>query len=189
MQISGYSSAAMLAYRSSGMKQKAGTVKMQDFSQMVQNTSAQATSQTDKTAATKEVSEVDEMAAFKQEIYEELAEIDKMNSSAILSYSVPPIAKKLWIGFVQMQELLMGFHLVSMLQQQLQELEQLATGQMFTMMIVQQPKPLKRIWLIRRQKVHFIIQIAPMLTVEPHSARGTASMWQVNAKSGNSCRR
>ena len=47
MQISGYSSAAMLAYRSSGMKQKAGTVKMQDFSQMVQNTSAQATSQTD----------------------------------------------------------------------------------------------------------------------------------------------
>ena len=38
MQISGYSSAAMLAYRSSGMKQKAGTVKMQDFSQMVQNT-------------------------------------------------------------------------------------------------------------------------------------------------------
>ena len=61
---------------------------MQDFSQMVQNTSAQATSQTDKTAATKEVSEVDEMAAFKQEIYEELAEIDKMNSSAILSNSV-----------------------------------------------------------------------------------------------------
>ena len=44
MQISGYSSAAMLAYRSSGMRQKAGTVKMQDFSQMVQNTSAQATS-------------------------------------------------------------------------------------------------------------------------------------------------
>lgn len=55
---------------------------------MVQNTSAQATSQTDKTAATKEVSEVDEMAAFKQEIYEKLAEIDKMNSSAILSNSV-----------------------------------------------------------------------------------------------------
>ena len=88
MQISGYSSAAMLAYRSSGMKQKAGTVKKQDFSQMVQNTSAQATSKTDKTAATKEVYEVDEMAAFKQEIYEELAEIDKMNSSAILSNSV-----------------------------------------------------------------------------------------------------
>ncbi|MFR0800017.1 MAG: hypothetical protein ACLSHX_02915 [Suilimivivens sp.] len=58
MQISGYSSAAMLAYRSSGMKQKAGTVKKQDFSQMVQNTSAQATSQTDKTAATKEVSKL-----------------------------------------------------------------------------------------------------------------------------------
>ena len=34
-------------------------------------------------------------------------------------------------------------------------------------------KAAKRIWLIRRQKVHFIIQIAPMLTVEPHSARGT----------------
>ena len=85
---------------------------------MVQNTSAQATSQTDKTAATKEVSEVDEMAAFKQEIYEELAEIDKMNSSAILlsnsahiiedgfkrmKEKIPPIAKKLWIGFVQIQ--------------------------------------------------------------------------------------
>ena len=27
------------------------------------------------------------------------------------------------------------------------------------------------------------------LTVEPHSARGTESMWQVNAKSGNLCRR
>ena len=202
MQISGYSSAAMLAYRSSGMKQKAGTVKMQDFSQMVQNTSAQATSQTDKTAATKEVSEVDEMAAFKQEIYEELAEIDKMNSSAILSNSVhitedgfkrmkedPAYRKEIMDWLRADEELLMGFHLVSMLQQQLQELEQLATGQMFTMMIVQQPKPLKRIWLIRRQKVHFIIQIAPMLTVEPHSARGTESMWQVNAKSGNLCRR
>ena len=177
MQISGYSSAAMLAYRSSGMKQKAGTVKMQDFSQMVQNTSAQATSQTDKTAATKEVSEVDEMAAFKQEIYEELAEIDKMNSSAILSNSVHITED----GFKRMKE--------DPAYQQLQELEQLATGQMFTMMIVQQPKPLKRIWLIRRQKVHFIIQIAPMLTVEPHSARGTESMWQVNAKSGNLCRR
>ena len=88
MQISGYSSAAMLAYRSSGMKQKAGTVKKQDFSQMVQNTSAQATSQTDKTAATKEVSEVDEMAAFKQEIYEELAEINGMGSFKVLSNSV-----------------------------------------------------------------------------------------------------
>ena len=202
MQISGYSSAAMLAYRSSGMKQKVGTVKKQDFSQMVQNTSAQATSQTDKTAATKEVSEVDEMAAFKQEIYEELAEIDKMNSSAILSNSVHITED----GFKRMKEdpayrkeimdwlradarashgVPFGVHVTTTLQ----ELEQLATGQMFTMMIVQQPKPLKRIWLIRRQKVHFIIQIAPMLTVEPHSARGTESMWQVNAKSGNLCRR
>ena len=61
---------------------------MQDFSQMVQNTSAQATSQTDKTAATKEVSEVDEMAAFKQEIYEELAAFNEnaMNSLT-LGYS------------------------------------------------------------------------------------------------------
>ncbi len=129
---------------------------MQDFSQMVQNTSAQATSQTDKTAATKEVSEVDEMAAFKQEIYEELAEIDKMNSSAILSNSVhitedgfkrmkedPAYRKEIMDWLRADARASHGFHLVSMLQQQLQELEQLATGQMFTMMIVQQPKPLK----------------------------------------------
>lgn len=88
MQIGGYSSATVLAYRASGMKQKANSVKMQDFSQMIQNTNAQATSQVDKTVATKEVSEVDEMKAFKQEIYKELAEIDKMNSSAILSNSI-----------------------------------------------------------------------------------------------------
>ena len=55
---------------------------------MVQNTSAQATSQTDKTSGDKRSFKVDEMAAFKQEIYEELAEVDKMNSSAILSNSV-----------------------------------------------------------------------------------------------------
>lgn len=202
MQISGYSSAAMLAYRSSGMKQKAGTVKMQDFSQMVQNTSAQATSQTDKTAATKEVSEVDEMAAFKQEIYEELAEIDKMNSSAILSYSVHITED----GFKRMKEdPAYRKEIMDWLRADARASHGVPFGVHVTTTITgagatcyganvyhddsAATKAAKRIWLIRRQKVHFIIQIAPMLTVEPHSARGTASMWQVNAKSGNSCRR
>ena len=188
MQISGYSSAAMLAYRSSGMKQKAGTVKMQDFSQMVQNTSAQATSQTDKTAATKEVSEVDEMAAFKQEIYEELAEIDKMNSSAILSNSVHITED----GFKRMKEdPAYRKEIMDWLRADARASHGVPFGVHVTTTITGAgaTKPLKRIWLIRRQKVHFIIQIAPMLTVEPHSARGTESMWQVNAKSGNLCRR
>lgn len=202
MQISGYSSAAMLAYRSSGMKQKAGTVKKQDFSQMVQNTSAQATSQTDKTAATKEVSEVDEMAAFKQEIYEELAEIDKMNSSAILSNSVHITED----GFKRMKEdpayrkeimdwlradarashgVPFGVHVTTTITGS----GATSYGMNVLIMIVRRQKHPNSNGLIRRQKVHFIIQIAPMLTVEPHSARGTESMWQVNAKSGNSCRR
>ena len=90
MQISGYSSAAMLAQQFSGMQQKANTVKMQDFTQLMQNTNAaaQATGQTDAAAATQEVSEVDEMEAFKQEIYEELAEIGSMYGPATLTNSV-----------------------------------------------------------------------------------------------------
>ena len=90
MQISGYSSAAMLAQQFSGMQQKANTVKMQDFTQLMQNTNAaaQATGQTDEAAATQEVSEVDEMAAFKQEIYKELAEIDSMTAASVLTNSI-----------------------------------------------------------------------------------------------------
>ena len=89
MQISGYSSAAMLAQQFSGMQQKANTVKMQDFTQLMQNTNAaaQATGQTD-AAATQEVSEVDEMEAFKQEIYTELEGILGRYSPAVLSHSV-----------------------------------------------------------------------------------------------------
>ena len=90
MQISGYSSAAMLAQQFSGMQQKANTVKMQDFTQLMQNTNAaaQATGQTDEAAETQEVSEVDEMEAFKQEIYEELAEIDSMTAASVLTNSI-----------------------------------------------------------------------------------------------------
>ena len=90
MQISGYSSAAMLAQQFSGMQQKANTVKMQDFTKLMQNTNAaaQATGQIDEAAATQEVSEVDEMAAFKQEIYKELAEIDSMTAASVLTNSI-----------------------------------------------------------------------------------------------------
>ena len=90
MQINGYSRASMLAQQFSGMQQKANTVKMQDFTQLMQNTNAaaQATGQTDEAAATQEVSEVDEMAAFKQEIYKELAEIDSMTAASVLTNSI-----------------------------------------------------------------------------------------------------
>ena len=79
MQISGYSSAAMLAYRSSGMKQKAGTVKMQDFSQMVQNTSAQATSK----MTLGVVNECDDMGLGEQVI---LSDEKKQYNDAIKAY-------------------------------------------------------------------------------------------------------
>ena len=90
MQINGYSRASMLAQQFSGMQQKANTVKKQDFTQMVQNTNAatQATGQTDEAAATQEVSEVDEMTAFKLEIYKELAEIDSMTAASVLTNSI-----------------------------------------------------------------------------------------------------
>lgn len=90
MQINGYSRASMLAQQFSGMQQKANTVKMQDFTQLMQNTNAtaQAAGQTDAAAATQEVSEVDEMEAFKQEIYEELAEIDSMTAASVLTNSI-----------------------------------------------------------------------------------------------------
>lgn len=69
---------------------KANTVKTQDFTQLMQNTNAtaQAAGQTDAAAATQEVSEVDEMEAFKQEIYEELAEIDSMTAASVLTNSI-----------------------------------------------------------------------------------------------------
>lgn len=202
MQISGYSSAAMLAYRSSGMKQKAGTVKMQDFSQMVQNTSAQATSQTDKTAATKEVSEVDEMAAFKQEIYEKLAEIDKMNSSAILSNSVhitedgfkrmkedPEYRKEIMDWLRADARASHGVPIAAHVTTTITGSGATSYGMNVLIMIVRRQKHPNSNGLIRKQKVRFIILIVPMLTVELHSVSGTASMWQVNAKSGNLCRR
>ena len=90
MQVSGYSSAVMLAQQFSGIQQKAGGVKKQDFAQMMQNTNAatQATGQTDEAAATQEVSEVDEMTAFKLEIYKELAEIDSMTAASVLTNSI-----------------------------------------------------------------------------------------------------
>ena len=59
MQISGFSSAAMLAQQFSGIQQKANTVKTQDFTQLMQNTNAtaQAAGQTDAAAATQDITE------------------------------------------------------------------------------------------------------------------------------------
>lgn len=62
-------------------------------------------------------------------------------------------------------------------------------GMNVLIMIVRRQKHPNSNGLIRKQKVRFIILIVPMLTVELHSVSGTASMWQVNAKSGNLCRR
>ena len=90
MQINGYSRASMLAQQFSGLQQKAGGVKKQDFAQMMQNTNAaaQAAGQTSEAAATQEISEVDEMTAFKLEIYKELAEIDSMTAASVLTNSI-----------------------------------------------------------------------------------------------------
>ena len=86
MQISGYSSAAMLAYRSSGMKQKSRhSEKSRIFLRWYRTQAHRQQAKQIRQRRQKEVSEVDEMAAFKQEIYEELAEIDKIE---LLGYFV-----------------------------------------------------------------------------------------------------
>ena len=90
MQINDFSRAAQLgAYRTgtSAAKKTAQTHGM-SFDLMVRNEQPNKAVQADKTAAAAPLTPEEEMAAFKQEIYEELAEIDKMNSSAILSNSV-----------------------------------------------------------------------------------------------------
>lgn len=81
MQINGYSKISMSAYRSSDMQSKNGLPQTNTFIQMLQNANTSATKNT-KTSAD------DEMEAFKKEIYAELAQINGMNSSSILSNSV-----------------------------------------------------------------------------------------------------
>ncbi len=89
MQINTNTGAAMFeVYRSAAMHGKVGALQPKNFAQMVQDVRKQPIGQTEKTTATKEISKDDEMAAFKQEIYEELAEINKMHSSATLSNAV-----------------------------------------------------------------------------------------------------
>ena len=93
MQINGFPNAAMLgAYRTGAKAANAAKKTSQthgmSFDLMVRNEQPNKAEQTDKTAAAAPLTPEEEMAAFKQEIYEELAEIDKMNSSAVLSNSV-----------------------------------------------------------------------------------------------------
>lgn len=91
MQINGFPGAAMLgAYRTGEKAGNAVTSQTHGmcFDLMVRNEQQNKINQTDKTAAATPLTPEEEMAAFKQEIYEELAEIDKMNSSAVLSNSV-----------------------------------------------------------------------------------------------------
>lgn len=85
MQIDGNSSVAFSAYRSSDVLKKADLPQGQSFLQMVQD---MRTGAIVPTAESAEVSAEDEMRAFKTEIYMELAQINSMNSSAVLSNSV-----------------------------------------------------------------------------------------------------
>ena len=93
MQINGFPNPAMLGAYRTGAKTASAAKKTSQthgmsFDLMVRNEQPNKAEQTDKTAAAAPLTPEEEMAAFKQEIYEELAEIDKMNSSAVLSNSV-----------------------------------------------------------------------------------------------------
>ena len=93
MQINGFPNAAMLgAYRTGAKAANAAKKTSQphgmSFDLMVRNEQPTKAEQTDKTAAAAPLTPEEEMAAFKQEIYEELAEINGMHSSATLSNSV-----------------------------------------------------------------------------------------------------
>lgn len=93
MQINGFPSAAMLgAYRTGAKAANAAKKTSQthgmSFDLMVRNEQPNKAEQTDKTAAAAPLTPEEEMAAFKQEIYDELAQIDKMNPASVLSNSV-----------------------------------------------------------------------------------------------------
>ena len=93
MQINGFPNPAMLGAYRTGAKTASAAKKTSQphgmsFDLMVRNEQPNKAEQTDKTAAAAPLTPEEEMAAFKQEIYEELAEIDNMNSSAVLSNSV-----------------------------------------------------------------------------------------------------
>ncbi len=93
MQINGFSSAAILgAYRTGAKAANAAKKTSQthgmSFDLMVRNEQPNKAEQTDKTAAAAPLTPEEEMAAFKQEIYDELAEINGMGSFKVLSNSV-----------------------------------------------------------------------------------------------------
>lgn len=93
MQINGFPNAAMLSAYRTGAKtanaaKKTSQTHGMSFDLMVRNGQLNKAEQMDKTASAAPLTPEEEMAAFKQEIYDELAEINKMNSSAVLSNSV-----------------------------------------------------------------------------------------------------
>ena len=93
MQINGFPNPAMLGAYRTGAKTASAAKKTSQphgmsFDLMVRNEQPNKAEQTDKTAAAAPLTPEEEMAAFKQEIYDELAEINGMGSFKVLSNSV-----------------------------------------------------------------------------------------------------
>ena len=87
MKINGYLNNNLSAYRSYGMTKKSD-ISSKNSLEEVQDNKTVDENITVKATETKNISKADEMAAFKQEIYNELAEINSMNSSSVLSNTV-----------------------------------------------------------------------------------------------------
>ena len=89
MQINGFNNRPMFGtYQTHSRAKKSNQPNETAFDPTVKNEQPNKAESTNKTSATAPLTPEEEMAAFKQEIYDELAEIDKMNSSAVLSNSV-----------------------------------------------------------------------------------------------------
>lgn len=137
------------------------------------------------------------MAAFKQEIYEELMEIDKMNSSAILSNSVHITED----GFKRMEE---EPEYRKEIMDWLRADTRASHGLPFSAYVITTitgagatcygahvynddniaTRASKKALANKKGKVPFIVLTVPtvtMMTARLHSARGTTSMWQANA--------
>ena len=74
--------------KANNIAKKSDQAHNMSFDMMVQNKQMRRIEQTDHASAVAPLISDEEMLAFKQEIYDELAEIDKMHSSATLSNSV-----------------------------------------------------------------------------------------------------
>lgn len=88
MQIGGFPSGVILGACQNGAAKNPTQSHGMCFDLMLRNEQAAKIGQTDKIAAPAPLTPEAEMFAFKLEIYRELAEIDSMNSSAVLSNSV-----------------------------------------------------------------------------------------------------